>query len=42
MPLDTQFFSNKPELKQAVKFTKDLNKYIIKQEAESKDDLKEV
>ena len=42
MPLNTQFFGNKPELKWVTKFTRDLNKYIIKQEAESEDDLKEV
>ena len=42
MPLNTQFFSNKLELKQAAEFIRDLNKYITKQEAESKNDLKEV
>ena len=30
MPLNTQFFNNKLKLKWAAKFTKNLNKYIIK------------
>ena len=42
MPLNIQFFGNKLKLKQAAEFTRDLNKYIIKQKVKSKDDLKKV
>ena len=42
IPLNTQFFNNKLKFKQAAKFTRDLNKYIIKQKVKSKDDLKKV
>ena len=42
MPLDAWFFGNKPELKRAAEFARDLNKYITKQEAKSKDDLKKI
>ena len=36
------YFSNKPKLKLVGVFTKDLNKYIIEQEAKSKNNLKKV
>ena len=42
IPLDPLFFSKKPKLKLAIKFAKDLNKIITKQEAKSKDNLEEV
>jgi hypothetical protein len=42
IPLNHFFFYNKPKLKLADKFSKDLNKYIIEQEAKSKDKVEEV
>ena len=42
IPYSYSFFNKTLKLKLVIKFAKDLNKYIAKQEAKSKDDLEEV
>jgi hypothetical protein len=42
IPVTPLYFSKKLKLRLAGKFAKDLNKYIMEQEAKSKDGLEEV